>query len=66
MIGDLLTQPILLIAGSEAGTCWLTEQANDPKEKLIVDGGNHFDMYDKEPYVTQAVNKIEPFLQQYL
>lgn len=70
LVEELLTQPMLLIAGSEAGTRWLTEQAYDKatgeKDKLIVEGANHFDMYDKEPYVTQAVDRIKTFLAQHL
>ncbi|EHJ06873.1 alpha/beta hydrolase [Staphylococcus simiae] len=70
LVSELLTQPLLVIAGSEAGTRWLTEQvydkANEPKEVLYVEGANHFDMYDKEPYVTEAVDKMETFFKQYL
>ncbi|MBO1199234.1 alpha/beta hydrolase [Staphylococcus simiae] len=70
LVSELLTQPLLVIAGSEAGTRWLTEQvyekANEPKEVLYVEGANHFDMYDKEPYVTEAVEKMETFFKQYL
>lgn len=70
LVDTLLTQPVLFIAGSEAGTRWQTENAYEralePKDKLIVEGANHFDMYDKEPYVTQAVEKMKAFYQQYL
>ncbi|HDH4675072.1 TPA: alpha/beta hydrolase [Staphylococcus aureus] len=70
LVDKLLTQPVLFIAGSEAGTRWQSENAYeralDPKDILIVEGANHFDMYDKEPYVSQAVDKMKDFYNQYL
>lgn len=70
LVDKLLTQPVLFIAGSEAGTRWQSEHAYEralePKDIFIVDGTNHFDMYDKEPYVSQAVNKMKDFYNQYL
>ena len=70
LVDKLLTQPVLFIAGSEAGTRWQSEHAYEralePKDIFIVDGANHFDMYDKEPYVSQAVDKMKDFYNQYL
>ncbi|HCW9283107.1 TPA: alpha/beta hydrolase [Staphylococcus aureus] len=70
LVDKLLTQPVLFIAGSEAGTRWQSENAYeralDPKDIFIVEGANHFDMYDKEPYVSQAVDKMKDFYNQYL
>ncbi|MCC9117626.1 alpha/beta hydrolase [Staphylococcus capitis] len=70
LVDKLLTQPVLFIASSEAGTRWQSEHAYEralePKDIFIVDGANHFDMYDKEPYVSQAVNKMKDFYNQYL
>ena len=61
LVDKLLTQPVLFIAGSEAGTLWQSENAYEralePKDIHIVEGANHFDMYDKEPFVTEAVEK---------
>ncbi|WP_303751257.1 alpha/beta hydrolase [Staphylococcus aureus] len=70
LVDKLLTQPVLFIAGSEAGTLWQSknayERALEPKDIHIVEGANHFDMYDKEPFVTEAVEKMNSFYGQYL
>lgn len=70
LVDKLLTQPVLFIAGSEAGTLWQSENAYEralePKDIHIVEGANHFYMYDKEPFVTEAVEKMNSFYGQYL
>lgn len=70
LVDKLLTQPVLFIAGSEAGTLWQSENAYEralePKDIHIVEGANHFDMYDKEPFVTESVEKMNSFYGQYL
>ncbi|HCY6471464.1 TPA: alpha/beta hydrolase [Staphylococcus aureus] len=70
LVDKLLTQPVLFIAGSEAGTLWQSENAYEralePKDIHIVEGANHFDMYDKEPFVTEVVEKMNSFYGQYL
>ncbi|HCZ1964583.1 TPA: alpha/beta hydrolase [Staphylococcus aureus] len=70
LVDKLLTQPVLFIAGSEADTLWQSENAYEralePKDIHIVEGANHFDMYDKEPFVTEAVEKMHSFYGQYL
>lgn len=64
-LDTLLTQPVMLIAGSEAGTRWQSEAAfqrvQGEKELVIIDGVNHFDLYDQQPYVDQAVEKLSEF-----
>lgn len=61
----LLTQPVLLIAGSEAGSLWhskeLYEKAAGPKELLIVDKATHMTLYDDPKQVTQAASKLASF-----
>ena len=65
LIDTLLTQPILLVAGSEADTLIFSKQAYDlskgPKELFLVDGATHIDMYDIPKYVDQAVEKLVDF-----
>jgi fermentation-respiration switch protein FrsA (DUF1100 family) len=64
-IGTLLTQPLLLIAGTKADTRYASEQAyemaNCPKELFWVEGATHIAMYDKPEYVKQAVDKLTEF-----
>jgi len=69
-IETLLTQPILLIAGSEAGSRWHSENAyklaKGPKDLFIVEGATHMAMYDVQEYVNQAVGKLSEFFGKYL
>jgi fermentation-respiration switch protein FrsA (DUF1100 family) len=65
----MLTQPLLVIAGSEAGSLWhsreLHAKAAGPKELFIVDGATHMDLYDGAG-VTLAVEKLAPFFKRTL
>jgi len=65
LIPSLLTQPLLLVAGSNADTKIFSEQAyalaNGPKELFVVDGATHIAMYDVPEYVNQAVTKLASF-----
>lgn len=62
-IDTLLTQPLLLIAGSNAGSRWQSEKAyalaKGPKELFIVDGATHMTMYDRD--VDKAMPKLTEF-----
>lgn len=63
-VETLLTQPLLVVAGSEAGSLWhsreLYAKAAGPKELFIVKGATHMDLYDGER-VGQVVGKLGPF-----
>jgi hypothetical protein len=67
---DLLTQPVLFIAGSEAGSRWQSEELHTKlkgsKELFIVSGATHMDLYDRPQYVNPAVDKLTSFLKRYL
>jgi len=69
LIPDLLTQPLLLIAGSNADTRIYSEQAHalskGPKELFIVEGATHVALYDVPAYVDQAVPKLASFFGQF-
>ncbi|KAK5992248.1 hypothetical protein PT974_05649 [Cladobotryum mycophilum] len=56
-------RPLLMIAGSEAQTLhyskWAIDQAKEPKELFVVQGKNHFDLYDD---VSESGPKIVEFL----
>jgi len=60
----LLTQPLLIVAGSQAGSLWQSQElyakAAGPKELAIVDGATHMDLYDGEG-ANVAINKLAPF-----
>lgn len=64
-LSDFLTQPLLLIAGSEADTKFFSEQAYDlakgDKELFIIDGATHIALYDVPEYVEKATNKMVEF-----
>lgn len=64
-IPELLTQPLLLIAGSKADTKVFSDQAYElskgPKELFVVDGATHIAMYDVPEYVDQAIPKMVDF-----
>jgi fermentation-respiration switch protein FrsA (DUF1100 family) len=65
----MLTQPLLVIAGSEAGSLWhsreLYAKAAGPKELFIVDGATHMDLYDGAG-VALAMGKVAPFFKRTL
>lgn len=65
LIPQFLTQPLLLIAGSNAETKVYSDQAFDlskgPKELFVVEGATHIALYDVPDYVDQAVAKMVPF-----
>ncbi len=63
-IETLLTQPLPLIAGSNAGSKWHSERAyqlaRGEKELFIVPGGTHMSLYDRD--VAKAMPKLLEFL----
>lgn len=68
-LDTLLTQPLLVISGDVSGSRWQSEQifnaaASQNKELFLVKGASHMDMYDRDHYVTQAVDKIAAFFAQ--
>ncbi len=68
LIPTLLTQPLLLIAGSAADTKVYSDEAyalsNGPKELFVIEGATHIALYDIPEYVDQAVEKLVSFFQQ--
>lgn len=69
LVDPLLTQPLLAIAGSEAGSLWhsqeLVEKARGEKELLVIDGLAHMDLYDG-PGVDTALARLAPFFKENL
>ncbi|WYB31331.1 alpha/beta hydrolase [Streptomyces sp. SM1P] len=70
MVEDLLTQPVLVVAGSDAGSLWMSTElhgrARGPKKLRIVEGGTHMDFYDVPKYVDQAIAEAAPFFTEHL
>jgi len=60
------TQPLLVVAGSEAGSKWMSDDlfarvASEDKAFHVVEGANHMELYDGEKEVAEAVSKLAPF-----
>ena len=64
-IPDYLDRPLLVIAGSKAGSLWQSKRAvelsNGPKELFVLEGAGHFDLYDNPVYIEQALAKMNSF-----
>lgn len=66
-----LTQPLLLVAGSAAGSRWMSEDllaraASKDKRLHVVDGANHMSLYDVPRCVDEAVAQLAPFFATHL
>ncbi|MEV6218079.1 alpha/beta hydrolase [Nocardia sp. NPDC051833] len=62
---EFLTQPVLLVAGSAAGSLWQAENLNkrlpENTELVVVEGAGHVGLYDRPEYVDQAMAALTPF-----
>ncbi len=64
---DLITQPLLMMAGSIADTKYMTDSAYKnavnakSKELFLIDGATHIRTYWVEEYVNHVVEKLEEF-----
>lgn len=61
-----LTQPLLVIAGSVAGSKWMSDDlykraASTEKSFHVVEGANHMKLYDVPEYVDEAVRVLVSF-----
>jgi uncharacterized protein len=69
-IDTLLTQPLLLIAGSDAGSKWHSDRAfadaksSSEKELFVIPGGTHMSLYDRD--VGKAMPKLLEFYGKHL
>ncbi len=68
-VDTLLTQPLLVVAGSKAGSLWHSQElhakAAGAKELVVIDGATHMDLYDGEG-AALAMNKLSPFFKRNL
>ena len=64
---DLIDQPLLLIAGSDADTKYMSDEAFEKatgtkdKEMFLIPGAEHIKTYFVPEYVNLAVNKMKDF-----
>ena len=64
---DLIDQPLLLIAGSNADTKYMSDEAFEKatgtkdKEMYLIPGAEHIKTYFVPEYVNLAVNKMKDF-----
>ncbi|MNN18122.1 Alpha/beta hydrolase family protein [compost metagenome] len=63
-----LTQPLQIIAGTQAGSKWMSDDllaraASGDKHLHLIEGANHMSLYDKQPYVDEAVSVLAGFFQ---
>lgn len=69
ILAKYLYTPYLGVYGSKADTAPLTtefyENCSEPKELFEIQGANHLDLYDKDVYADQAVEKIDEFFRKY-
>lgn len=61
-----LTQPLQIVAGSLAGSKWMSDDlykrtASTNKKFHVVEGSNHMQLYDVPKYVDEAVSVLAPF-----
>ncbi|MGX9884619.1 alpha/beta hydrolase [Streptomyces sp. NPDC002276] len=64
-LGLIAPRPVLFIAGRAAVTSWMSveayQKAYGVKELAWIEGASHVDLYDRDEYVTPAVEKLSGF-----
>ena len=71
-LADLfLTQPLQIVAGSVAGSRWMSEDlykraASAHKNLHLIEGANHMELYDIPQYVDEALAVLVSFFQKYI
>lgn len=64
---ELIDVPLLMIAGSDADTCYMSDEAidkatgTDDKELFLLEGAQHIQTYWIDEYVDAALEKLEQF-----
>ncbi|HEX4547953.1 alpha/beta hydrolase [Pseudomonas sp.] len=66
-----LTQPLQIVAGTQAGSKWMSDDllaraASTDKHLHLIQGANHMSLYDKQPYVNEAISVLADFFQSHL
>ncbi len=65
LVSELLVQPLQVIVGGKLGTTFsyeagksLWERARNRRDFVVIDGADHYDMYDVPAFVDQAVRHL--------
>lgn len=64
---ELINQPLLMMAGSQADSLYMTEEAfakatgTKDKELFTIDGATHIETYWVREFVDAAMGKLKPF-----
>lgn len=73
LVGELLIQPVQVVVAGRLGATFsyadgqtLFERANNRHGFHVVEGAGHYDMYDKSPYIDEAVAKLAAFFDEWL
>ncbi len=70
LVDTLLTQPIIIIAGSEADTKFMGDEifskskASKYKKNYVIEGASHVDLYDKLQYINPTIDYINQFFKE--
>jgi fermentation-respiration switch protein FrsA (DUF1100 family) len=73
LVDELLVQPLQVIVGGKLGTTFsfeggkaLWSKARNRKDFVVIEGADHYDMYDKPEYVDQAIEHLIALYQEHL
>lgn len=73
LVEELLVQPLQVIVGGKLGTTFsheagrgLWERAPNRRDFVVIDGADHYDMYDVPEYVDQAVEHLASLYDEHL
>lgn len=73
LVGELLVQPLQVIVGGKLGTTFsheagltLWERARNRRDFVVIEGADHYDMYDKQEYVDQAIEHLAALYDEHL
>jgi fermentation-respiration switch protein FrsA (DUF1100 family) len=73
LVGELLVQPLQVIVGGKLGTTFsyeaglgLWERARNRRDFVVIDGADHYDMYDRPEYVDPAIDHLVALYDEHL
>ena len=73
LVEELLVQPVQVIVGGRLGTTFsytdgqtLFEKAHNRQGFHVIAGAGHYDMYDRQPYLGEAVDHLDGFFRTHL